>query len=211
MGVLSLGLRLALTRIIMLLVLLHMAFLHKRFDENLGLIVPLLVAPALATQLPRLAIVGRGRELMSFGGRLTGPLGVTLAGAIALVITLAALRIGVVHDNGRFAPTPALAAVARAQVGGPVFNDLKFGSYLIFSDIAPFVDGRVDMYGDSFLKRYETVGELPKLLEQYKINWTLLEPLNPRIAVLDQMPRWRRLYADDVAVVHVRDNAPDVP
>jgi hypothetical protein len=211
LGILALGLRLTLTRIIMLLVLLHMAFLHKRFGENVGLIVPLLVAPMLATQLPRLSFAALGRKLPSFERNLAGPLSVTLAGAIAVVVTLAALRIGVTHDNGRFAPASALATVAQRQVAGPVFNDLKFGSYLIFSNIAPFVDGRVDMYGDPFLKRYETVGELPGLLEQYKITWTLLEPSNPRVAVLDQMSEWRRLYADDIAVVHVRDGAVAIP
>jgi hypothetical protein len=211
LGILSLGLRLTLTRIIMLLVLLHMALLHKRFDENLGFIVPLLVAPMLATQLPRLSFTALGRKLVSLDGRLAGLLVATLAGTIALVVTLAALRIRVAHEKGPFAPTSALAAIAQRQVVGPVFNDLKFGSYLIFSDIAPFVDGRVDMYGDPFLKRYEAVGELPKLLEQYNIAWTLLEPLNPRVAVLDQMQGWRRLYADDIAVVHIRDGALAVP
>jgi len=112
-----------------------------------------------------------------------------------------------VHDNGRFAPAAALAAVARHRITGPVFNDLNFGSYLIFSNIAPFVDGRVDVYGDGFLKRYETVGELPALLIQYKIVWTLLEPENPRVALLDLLPGWRRLHADDLAIVHVREDA----
>ena len=207
LGMLSLGLRLPLTRIIMLLVLLHMALLHKRFAENLGIVGPLLAAPMLAPQLPRLAFPAFGRKLARFDTRLLRPIGTATGAILALALALAALRSGIVHDSGRFAPAAALAAVARHRITGPVFNDLNFGSYLIFSNIAPFVDGRVDVYGDGFLKRYETVGELPALLTQYKIVWTLLEPENPRVALLDLLPGWRRLYADDLAIVHVREDA----
>src|SRR5712691_7746984 len=40
-----------------------------------------------------------------------------------------------------------------------------------------------------------------------RIAWTLLEPSRPAVWLLDRLPGWRRLYADEVAVVHVRDNA----
>lgn len=211
LGMLSLGLRLPLTRIIMLLALLHMALLHKRFAESLGLAAPLLVAPLLAPQLPRLALSGLGRKLGDLDRKLASPPGLMLFGVLASALALAALRIGVAHENGRFAPAAALAAVAQHHVVGPVFNAMQFGSYLIFSDIAPFIDGRVDMYGDAFVKRYATAGELPGLLEQYKITWTLLDPPDPRVALLDRLPGWRRLYGDDIAVVHVREEAPAVP
>jgi hypothetical protein len=88
---------------------------------------------------------------------------------------------------------------------------MEFGSYLIFSGIAPFIDGRVELYGDAFLRRYASVGELPDLLARYDIGWTLLEPRNPRLALLDRLPGWRRLYADSTAVVHVREGAPAAP
>jgi hypothetical protein len=207
LGTLSLGLRLPLTRIVMLLALLHMALLHKRFAESLGLAAPLLVAPPLAPQLPRLAFPGLG----GLDRKLASAPGLMLFGVLASGLALAALRIGVAHANGRFAPTAALAAVAQHHVVGPVFNAMQFGSYLIFSDIAPFIDGRVDMYGDAFVKRYATASELPGLLEQYKITWTLLDPPDPRVALMDRLPGWRRLYEDDIAVVHVRENAPAPP
>ncbi len=34
--------------------------------------------------------------------------------------------------------------------------------------------------------------------------WTILPPSNGAVAVLDQLPGWCRLYADDMAVVHVK-------
>jgi len=85
---------------------------------------------------------------------------------------------------------------------GPVFNDYEFGGYLIFSGIAPFVDGRTDVYGDAFLKRAATPNELPALLEQYAVAWTLLDPSDARTALLDHLPGWRQVYGDDIAVVH---------
>ncbi|MCW2284831.1 hypothetical protein M2323_002815 [Rhodoblastus acidophilus] len=35
--------------------------------------------------------------------------------------------------------------------------------------------------------------------------WTLLQPDAPAIAAFDRLDGWRRLYADEFAVVHVRD------
>jgi hypothetical protein len=42
------------------------------------------------------------------------------------------------------------------------------------------------------------------LLQQYAINWTLLDPSDGRVALLDHLPGWRRVFNDNIAVVHVR-------
>jgi hypothetical protein len=34
----------------------------------------------------------------------------------------------------------------------------------------------------------------------------LLPPNRPAVVLLDHLPGWRRLYADDVAAVHVRED-----
>jgi len=90
------------------------------------------------------------------------------------------------------------------HIEGPVFNDYAFGGYLIFAGIKPFIDGRY-FYGDAFIKRYaEAVSvasdELPRLLAEYHIAWTLLGAKTPAVVLLDHLPGWRRLYADEVAV-----------
>jgi hypothetical protein len=46
--------------------------------------------------------------------------------------------------------------------------------------------------------------ELPQLLDRYNSAWTLIAPERPAAILLDHLPGWRRLYADDIAVVHVR-------
>jgi hypothetical protein len=107
------------------------------------------------------------------------------------------------------APALAIKAVQQAGIKGPVLNSYETGGYLIYIGIAPFIDGRNDVYGDGFLKRYidalelRSGDDLQKILDQYKISWTLLTPGSSAVAMLDHMPQWRRLYADKTAVVHI--------
>jgi hypothetical protein len=44
-------------------------------------------------------------------------------------------------------------------------------------------------------------------LKRYDIAWTIFSPSSRIVAALDREPGWRRLYADAVAVVHVREEA----
>jgi hypothetical protein len=113
-----------------------------------------------------------------------------------------------VHAPDRFTPAAALAAVQAQRISGPVLNSYNFGGYLIFRGYAPFIDGRVDMYGNTFVSRYFSLDQLPALLEQYRVTWTIFEPSNPRAIIMDNLPNWSRLYADEIAVVHVRTSAP---
>ena len=53
LAALSGGWRLPPTRVLILLLLLHMALRHGRYAELLGLVGPLLLAPALGPQLAR--------------------------------------------------------------------------------------------------------------------------------------------------------------
>jgi hypothetical protein len=212
----ALGWRLPPTRLLMLLLLLHMALQHRRHGELVGLVAPLLLAPALAPQLS--ALLER---------RSAGPIDRTLAelakpaslrGVAIAATVLAALSAAVLHGAATRTdvaiPAAALAAVETAHVTGPVLNDYGFGGYLIFKGIPPFIDGRAELYGDEFIKRYVQAmlldsDELPKLLDRNGIAWTLIAPERPAVLLLDHLPNWRRLYADDVAVVHVRtDPAP---
>jgi hypothetical protein len=212
----ALGWRLPPTRLLMLLSLVHMALQHRRHGELVGLVAPLLLAPALAPQLRAMA-AGRSAGPVDRGlAELAKPpslRGVALAGALLAAVSVSVLHGSAVRSDVAI-PSAALAEVEAAHVSGPVLNDYGFGGYLIFSGIPPFIDGRAELYGDEFIKRYVQAmllesDELPKLLDQYGITWTLIAPERPAILLLDHLPGWRRLYADDVAIVHVRtDPAP---
>ena len=179
-----------------------------------GLVAPLLLAPALAPQL-RAPAVGRAAGPVDRGlAELAKPAslpGIALTGALLAALSVALLRGAAVRSDVAV-PTAALAAVKAAQVSGPVLNDYGFGGFLIFTGIPPFIDGRAELYGDDFIKQYVEAmllesGELTQLLDRYGIAWTLIEPQRPAAVLLDHLPGWRRLYADDVAVVHVREDA----
>jgi hypothetical protein len=126
-----------------------------------------------------------------------------------IAATAAASLRGYAHENPAIAPAQAFAAAKQAGLTGPVFNDYDFGGYLIFEGVAPFVDGRIDLYGDDFMRGYAAAlaaegDALPRLLDRYRIAWTLLKPGEPAASALDRDPAWERVYADASAVVHSR-------
>jgi hypothetical protein len=216
-AVFSLGWRLPLIRVGILLVLLHMALEHARHAELLGFVAPLVLAPALAPQL-KVRLGERGvfaidRIVAEFAKPATAS-GTALVVAILLVVSVAKLH-GAAIKPGVPTPEAALAAVAADHVEGPVLNDYEFGGYLIFRGTKPFIDGRY-LYGDAFIRRFVEAtqvssDQLPHLLSEYGIRWTLFSARRPAVILLDHLPGWRRLYADDIAVVHVRDDETTSP
>ncbi len=211
---LSFGWRLSLSRVLMVLLLLHLSLQHRRFGEILGLVVPLLLAPSVGAHLRAQSVRSESRRVDRIMTELAKPAAsgsVALAGLLAVALT-AAIPREAIRPSDASTPAAAIAAVAAHHIEGPVLNDYGFGGYLIFSGLNPFIDGRAELYGDAFIRRYTeavalTSGELPELLQQYGISWTLLGPSLPAVRLLDHLPGWRRLYADEVAVVHAREEA----
>ncbi|MDA9394463.1 hypothetical protein WN73_28565 [Bradyrhizobium sp. CCBAU 45394] len=200
---LSRGVTLPLVRALVVIGLLHFALAQIRNADLLAMLAPLYLAAPL------------GRK---FGGP-TGDdaagssRGLTLAAFAGLIAVSAA---ALAHD---IRPAPIItpqAAIAQADLAkaGPVLNDYSFGGYLIFAGIPTFIDGRGELYGGPFIDRYNRavalvdLGDLLKLLDEYKIGATLLAPRTPAVAMLDRLPQWQRVYSDDVAVVHKRRDAP---
>jgi hypothetical protein len=90
-----------------------------------------------------------------------------------------------------------------------VFNSYSFGGPLVQVGIAPFIDGRSDMYGDDFTIAHARmidgdIGAFRSAQRRWNLRWTLLQTGTPLIAKLDREPGWRRLYVDRWAVIHVR-------
>jgi hypothetical protein len=187
-------------RVLLLFALGYMAATHARNAELLAFIGPLLIAEPLGK-------VMRDRP-SSLDPRAGLALSVFALCAIAAATSWAAMR-GFTREDSHIMPAQALAAARDSGLNGPVFNDYDFGGYLIFSGVPVFVDGRVDLYGDAFMRAYAGAeanegDALPRLLQRYHIAWTLLPPAAAAVKALDRMPEWRRVYADDKAVVHRR-------
>lgn len=209
--------RLPWLRLVLVLGLTHLALKHGRNSAVLGLLSPLLMATPLARQWRATADTSRDAESIDRVFRaLAAPArypAVIAAVAVGALIVAAAVQSGRLIPMANNTPEAALRAAKAAGAKGPVLNAYNFGGYLVYSGVPVFMDGRADMYGDALLKRQldalllKDSEALPRLLADYRIGWTLLEPGIPANAALDLMPGWRRVYADSVAVVHVRDDS----
>ena len=198
--------RLPPVRILILLGLLHLALSAERNGEVLGLLAPLFLARPLGLQYPALSS-GDGRA-SSRRPRRRPPRRRRLRG-LAVAATLAILATERFAPNPRVTPDSAVAALRQAGASR-ILNDYDFGGYLVFAGMAPFIDGRTELYGTDFVLRHHRAVALAdlidflRLLDEYRIGATLLSPQTPAVAFLDRLPGWQRIYADDVAVVHVR-------
>ncbi len=194
--------RMSLVRAALLLLLLHLALEHARYAQMLGVVGALILAQPLA------GAYGQKYEPAS-GRKPATALPVGLA-ACVVAIALFAIRLAwpvTLHD-GPTAPVSAIAAVPPQIASTHVLNDYSFGGYLIGQQIAPYIDGRGDLYGDAFLQNYSHLLEpdeaaLSKVLAERHIGWTILIPGSAIARAMDKMPGWRRLRADRWSVIHV--------
>jgi len=137
------GVRLPPMRIALLLGLVHMALSQSRAAEMLALVAPLVLAEPLARQIG-------GTD--ASGSRNSPPMrGALVAGII------------VARSRERW-PTSPSTAMNRTMRGTPVaavaelktlnlarvFNDYDFGGYLIASGVPTFIDGRTELFGETF-------------------------------------------------------------
>jgi hypothetical protein len=111
--------------------------------------------------------------------------------------------------NTRNSPVAAVVELKKLNLAR-VFNDYDFGGYLIASGVAPFIDGRTELYGEKFVVDHNAAAGLMepdnlfRLLEEYKIEGTLMRTQSAATKLLDHIDGWQKVYADDVATIHLR-------
>ena len=133
-GATMLGLKLPPSRIVMILLLLHMSLSHERNMDLLALLSPLLIAKPLAAHLRALGGTAGSRAM---DGGLS-PMPRRAVAATALAITAGFFAVVVIFDVtgfrpvGKVAPEAALDAVRRAGITGHVMNAYVLGGFLIF-------------------------------------------------------------------------------
>jgi hypothetical protein len=200
-GALFWGVKLSPPRILLVLGLLHMALSHVRNFEIFALLMPLVVLKPIVEQ---------------FGVRTSGPAraGFPVASAVALAAAVGVLT-GAVVAHREYTPRPAHSPAAAVDVlkrenAKRILNDLPFGGYLIARGMPVFLDGRSELYGEKFVMRYfralqlKDVNQLLDILRDYDIDAVLLTPGTPAITLLDHLPGWQRVHADETSVVHAR-------
>jgi hypothetical protein len=197
------GIKLPPLRIVLLLGLVHMALAQGRAGEILALLGPLVIAAPLARR------IGGGEALHRDAAP---PARGMLLASVALLLTAgtfayASARRFEPHTHG--SPVAAVAELKKLNVAR-VFNDYDFGGYLISNGVAPFIDGRTELYGEKFFVEHNAASGLMepenlfRLLQQYRIEATLMRTQSAATKLLDHIDGWQKIYADDIATIHVR-------
>jgi len=204
------GLVLSVPRIILLLGLIWMALTHSRNIELFALLAPLVLAKPVAEQLGT-----DGTAVVPIRETPPAPHVMMLAALAVAGAGWASTKTFVAHHPFSFleSQTPVAAVdVLKQRQAQRIFSTAPFGGYLISRDIKAFIDGRAELYGEKFVIDYfdaveaKDVETLLHLLETYQIDATLLGPTLPAAKVLDHVAGWKRLYVDEIAVIHVRED-----
>jgi hypothetical protein len=202
------GIVMSIPRILLLLFLVYMVLTHVRSIEAFAYLTPLVLAKPFATpqatgdsaDLP----AGEFWSLPYVSGLTVA----VIAGCVAASTLSYAHRHQFVFTKTQ---TPAAALdVLERRGANRIFNAYAFGGYMISRGIPAFVDGRAELYGEKFVLSYfhamegHKPDDLLRMLDEHRIEATLLTPGSAPARLLDLAQGWKKIYADDVAVVHVR-------
>ncbi len=195
------GVKLPPLRILIVFGLLHLSLSQSRHADLLGLLAPLFLARPLAKQFA--SIAAESNTAARFAAWMPAAAIVLLIGVTGVAATRA------IAPAANITPANALKSFDTAKAG-PILNAYDFGGYLDYVGIPAFIDGRAELYGMKFIMRHNRALELQNvpdfvaMLDEYKFGATLLTPSTPAVGLLDRLPEWKRVYSDDVAVVHTR-------
>ena len=197
------GITLPPLRIAIMLLLVHMALAQGRAAEIFALLAPLVLASPLGLQIGETEEAPANTPAPARGAMFAG---------LAIVLVAGTLTFASMHryaPNTVNSPAAAVSELKKLNVER-VLNDYDFGGYLIANGVAPFIDGRTELYGEKFFVDHNTAFSLIepetlfRLLEQYQIQATLMRSQSAAAKLLDHMDGWQKVFSDDVATIHVR-------
>lgn len=105
-------------------------------------------------------------------------------------------------------PCGAIEFIRKNKLTGNMLNFYNWGGYLIWHlrEHPVFIDGRVpgtEVHAD--YHRFAMLEEgWEKVLEDYKIDWILFYPSRTIEESLTKSGKWKKIYADDIAVIFQR-------
>ena len=195
MGILLLrGVRVPIGRLLLLLVMVGLAFTQMRHQSWLAIVAAILVPPLIAARR-----VPDGSEPWPF--------------AVATIPLLFARALWPLNPPDSVSnPGSLIAHIPAGLKGQPLFNGYSFGGPLILAGVKPYIDGRSELYGDDFMSDYDQIARgdwsrFDRTVNHYNIRWAFLPadgmPLRDEVA---RSPEWRRIYADKVGDIYVRND-----
>jgi hypothetical protein len=107
-------------------------------------------------------------------------------------------------------PVRALEYMRQHPVPAPMLNTYGFGGYLVWAGQKVFIDGRGDVYErGGVLSDYMHISRLKPgtlaVLQSYGVRSCLLEQDEPLATLLSSVPGWKRVYADKLSALFVRE------
>ena len=101
-------------------------------------------------------------------------------------------------------PVAAFDFIREANLQGNVLNHYGFGGYLHHRGIKTFIDGRGELYRRRLhqaIRRDRERAERPvhsrQTLDEFHIDWTLLQKDLAANKILARLPNWKRVYSDE--------------
>jgi hypothetical protein len=105
-------------------------------------------------------------------------------------------------------PEAAASFISTRRPPGPILNYDNWGGYFIWKLYPAYrvcIDGRADLYGDSFLDdfadSYYLKHQWRHPLQQWGIRTVVLPWDAPLVTALSSLPDWKRIYVDSQAVI----------
>jgi hypothetical protein len=219
-----------------LLVILLAAYSGLYASRNLpvsSMLLVLLIAPLLSEAIAK---AGENREIAQwlrglflrvhgFGIRM-GKLEKNFQGHLWMVLAfvlgfwacahggrLGSAQLFNAYFDGKHFPVAAAEVIAQRDIREPIFCPDVWGGYLIYRlypQTKVLVDDRHDLYGDQFFEDYEKVflvqPDWNKVLDQWHVNWILVQKNSSLGTILEQTSGWKRTYEDGTAMLFQRTN-----
>jgi hypothetical protein len=171
-----------------------------------------LLARMLEASAPSWRWWGRLRRAGEMEARLMGGCW-SVAGVMGVFLLLATGAWGRLGLPGfgfhrSYFPVNASGFVERSALPDRMFNPDDWGGYLLYR-LYPryhvFIDGRQDMYGESFAREYWEVARAGKrwseVLVRYGVEWVIWPADEALSSVLQASPEWRLVFQDETACI----------
>lgn len=108
-------------------------------------------------------------------------------------------------------PLNAVAYMKDHQITGRTFTDPNiWGGYVIWAlpSNPVYIDGRIDMYGDEFVKEYLNIiwngADWREPFDRYGVRVVIIEPGSALSRELLASGQWSKVFEDDVSVVFIK-------
>ncbi|MGC8832623.1 MAG: hypothetical protein ACP5R4_01105 [Armatimonadota bacterium] len=107
-------------------------------------------------------------------------------------------------------PKDAVAFIKRVKLSGRMWNEYRWGGYLIWHlpEHPVFIDGRAEVYYggpfEDFIAIHRVQPNWQALLDKYEVKFALVDTWAVLARTMEVSPYWRKLYSDRVATVFLR-------